>query len=163
MHTSPPLRELAWDWTHVRRVALAETRSILGHGADAEDAAQEAVLRAWKARAGCRASSHPDPWLREIARNEALRLAGRRRPHAPMEAAGDASTPGHDLEGGTVHGDLRDAIVALDHTDRTLLFLRYWGDLTQPEVARVTRMPEGTVKIRLHRARGRLRAELSRA
>jgi RNA polymerase sigma-70 factor (ECF subfamily) len=152
---------MAWDWTHVHRVALAETRSILGHGADAEDAAQEAALRAWRARSSCRTFRRPEPWTREIARNEALRLVSLRRCDAPLEAAGDPG--GHDVESGAGHPDLRHAIGTLDHTDRMLLFLRYWGDLTQPEVARVTRLPEGTVKVRLHRARGRLRTELSSA
>jgi RNA polymerase sigma-70 factor (ECF subfamily) len=163
MDPSLPFQNMAWDWAHVHRVALAETRSILGSGADAEDAAQEAALRAWRAQSKCRASDRPDPWLREIARNEALRLAGRRRPDAPLEIAGDPGAPGHDPDAGAAHGDLRRAMGALDHTDRTLLFLRYWGDLTQPEVARVTRIPEGTVKVRLHRARGRLRTTLSSA
>jgi RNA polymerase sigma-70 factor (ECF subfamily) len=43
------------------------------------------------------------------------------------------------------------------------VLLRYWADLTQPEVARLTKLPEGTVKVRLHRARQRLRAALEAA
>jgi RNA polymerase sigma-70 factor (ECF subfamily) len=154
-------QKTAWDWTRVHRVALAETRSILGYGADAEDAAQEAALRAWRARASCRSAQRPDPWMREIARNEALRVVDRRPPDAPLEAAGDAGR--QDVEPGAGHPDLRKAIVALDQTDRMLLFLRYWSDLTQAEVARLARLPEGTVKVRLHRARGRLREQLSSA
>ena len=59
--------------------------------------------------------------------------------------------------------DVRVAIRALEASDRLLLLLRYWGDLTQPEVARATALPEGTVKVRLHRARERLRVALTAA
>ena len=44
--------------------------------------------------------------------------------------------------------------------DRRVLHLRYAEDLTQAEVARRLGLPEGTVKVRLHRARGRLRRVL---
>jgi len=43
------------------------------------------------------------------------------------------------------------------------VLLRSWADLTQPEVARLTALPEGTVKVRLHRARLRLRVALGAA
>jgi RNA polymerase sigma-70 factor, ECF subfamily len=48
----------------------------------------------------------------------------------------------------------------LSVADRKLLALRYEHDLSQPEVARLMGIPEGTVKIRLHRIRGRLRKAL---
>ena len=133
-----------WDWSSVHELALRETRAILGRGPDAEDAAQEAAMRAWR--------------LRAIARNEALRVSGRRRDEAPLDAAagltGDAATA-DDFR------DVRAAVGALDDGDRVLLLLRYWADLTQPEVARATSLPEGTVKVRLHRARQRLRVALA--
>src|SRR4051794_25175462 len=148
----------SWDWKRVHGLALKEARVILGPGADAEDAAQEAAIRAWRRRASCRDA--PAAWVRAIARNEALRLAGRRRDEAPLEAIGEllgAASCAPDSH------DVRAAVGALEHGDRLLLLLRYWADLTQPEVARATSLPEGTVKIRLHRARKRLRLALDRA
>jgi RNA polymerase sigma-70 factor (ECF subfamily) len=147
-----------WDWSCVHRLALGETRRVLGTGPDAEDAAQDAAIRVWRRRATCREAR--GPWIRAIARNEALRTAGRRRDEAPLEAAPAAHAPPSPTGD---RDDLRIAIRALEDCDRLLLLLRYWGDLTQPELARVTSLPEGTVKVRLHRARERLRVALSAA
>jgi RNA polymerase sigma-70 factor (ECF subfamily) len=145
-----------WDWAGVHHLALRETRSVLGAGPDAEDAAQEAAMRAWRRRASCRDA--PGAWIRAIARNEALRTVGRRRDEQPLDAVGEVH--GHAPADVESH-DVRAAVGALEQSDRVLLLLRYWADLTQPEVARATAMPEGTVKIRLHRARQRLRVALS--
>jgi RNA polymerase sigma-70 factor (ECF subfamily) len=145
-----------WDWTHVHGLALREARAVLGHGPDAEDAAQEAAIRAWRRRATCRDA--PAGWIRAIARNEALRFAGRRRDEAPLE---DAYGVAGEQQLSADPRSVRAAVGALDHTDRLLLLLRYWADLTQPDVARAMQLPEGTVKVRLHRARQRLRLELS--
>jgi RNA polymerase sigma-70 factor (ECF subfamily) len=145
-----------WDWSSVHELALRETRAILGRGPDAEDAAQEAAMRAWRRRATCRDA--PGPWIRAIARNEALRVAGCRRDEAPLEALPELVS---DATGEVAPRDVRAAVGALDHDDRVLLLLRYWGDLTQPEVAHATSLPEGTVKVRLHRARQRLRLALA--
>jgi RNA polymerase sigma-70 factor (ECF subfamily) len=144
-----------WDWTGVRDVALSEARAILGPGPDAEDAAQEAAIRAWRRRATCRGA--PAAWIRAIARNEALRVVGRRRDEAPLETMGDLAG---EVPAPLESRDVRAAVGALEDGDRLLLLLRYWADLTQPEVARATSMPEGTVKVRLHRARQRLRVAL---
>jgi RNA polymerase sigma-70 factor (ECF subfamily) len=145
-----------WDWASVHHLALREARSVLGPGPDAEDAAQEAAMRAWRRRATCRDA--PGAWIRAIARNEALRTVGRRRDEQPLEAVGEV----HGQASADVEShDVRAAVGALEQSDRVLLLLRYWADLTQPEVARATAMPEGTVKIRLHRARQRLRVALS--
>jgi RNA polymerase sigma-70 factor (ECF subfamily) len=147
---------LSWDWDHVHRLALKEARGILGHGPDAEDAAQEAAIRAWRRRATCRDA--PGAWVRVIARNEALRMAGRRRDEEPLEAV--AELAGEPPRYAEPH-DVRVAVSALDPVDRLLVVLRYWADLTQPEVAQATALPEGTVKVRLHRARRRLGVALS--
>ena len=149
------MRSHPWDWNHVHRTALREARAVLGAGADAEDAAQEASMRAWRRRATCRDA--PDAWVRAIARNEALRTAARRTHDAPLEGA-------ERLAGAAAEPDLtevRAAVGTLEPCDRLLVLLRYWADLTQPEVARATSLPEGTVKVRLHRARRRLRLALA--
>jgi RNA polymerase sigma-70 factor (ECF subfamily) len=57
--------------------------------------------------------------------------------------------------------DVRQAVRRLTPQDRKLLALRYVDDLTQPAVALALGIPEGTAKVRLHRARGRLQRVLS--
>jgi RNA polymerase sigma-70 factor (ECF subfamily) len=54
--------------------------------------------------------------------------------------------------------DLRRALSAITPDERELLTLRYGCDLTQPDIARALDIPEGTVKVRLHRARRRVRS-----
>src|SRR5919202_663348 len=58
-----------------RSRCLRETRRVLGHGSAAEDATQEALIRAWRQRGACRDPHRPGPWISVIARREALRLA----------------------------------------------------------------------------------------
>jgi RNA polymerase sigma-70 factor (ECF subfamily) len=96
----------------------------------------------------------------EITRNEARRLLGReaRREHLELLEA-----PPHEddeLAGTAVRLTIEDAIRTLADSDRRMLHLRYAEDLTQVEVARRLGVPEGTVKVRLHRARRRLRRVL---
>lgn len=57
--------------------------------------------------------------------------------------------------------DVRSALRRLSTEDRVLLALRYDGDLTQEHVAKLMGMPEGTVKVRLHRLRARLSTQLT--
>ena len=53
--------------------------------------------------------------------------------------------------------DLHAALERLDERDRKLLMLRYGEDMTQAAIAQLLEIPEGTVKVRLHRARDKLR------
>lgn len=108
------------------------------------------------------------PWMRQIARNEALRLIERRRTRTERELLDDETilsrVPDHEAEQERDDLLLRlqvgSVLERLSVDDRRLLALRYEGDLSQPEVARMLGIPEGTVKVRLHRIRGRLRKEL---
>src|SRR5436305_15197735 len=83
--SSPPSRlntsseEPSWPWDLARKRCLREARRILRDRDDAEEAVQEAMARAWRGRAACRTPGSPLPWLLKITRNEALRLAARRR------------------------------------------------------------------------------------
>jgi RNA polymerase sigma-70 factor, ECF subfamily len=154
-----------WDWTALSACCLREARRLLGSEHDAEEAAQDALLRAWRGRASQRQPGAETWWVTRIARNEALRHLARR---ARRDVYTQASTESLD---GVPAGpetsvlaeimDLREAIAELAPSDALLLRLRYEQDLTQPRVALLAGMPEGTVKIRLHRIRGRLRERLS--
>jgi RNA polymerase sigma-70 factor (ECF subfamily) len=132
---------------------------------DAEEAVQEALIRAWLRRDACRSPEAPLPWMLEITRNEARRLLGRQARRASRELI-DAITPAPDSEEGqladaAVRVTLEQALGSLAEADRRVLRLRYADDLTQGEVARRLGVPEGTVKVRLHRARRRLRRLLA--
>ncbi len=124
-------------------------------------------MRAWRRRAACRGEDRL-PWVRQIARNEALRLLDRRRTRSERELLDDEtflSTVTDTAAEEATEDLLRrlqvgEVMGRLSVDDRRLLALRYAKDLSQPEVARMLGIPEGTVKVRLHRLRGRLRKEL---
>jgi RNA polymerase sigma-70 factor (ECF subfamily) len=152
-----------WEWAPARQRCLREARRILGNRDDAEEAVQEAFVRAWRKRAACRTPGAPLPWLVQITRNEAMRLAARRsrrqaseipeaEPDAVPVAIGD--TP---LDQALTSVATEQALSTLCEEERRLLRLRYQEDLTQGQVAAALGVPEGTVKVRLHRVRARLR------
>jgi RNA polymerase sigma-70 factor (ECF subfamily) len=157
------ISEEAWDWAAALARCLAVTTRILRSRSAAEDAAQEAVLRAW--RSGPRASvRNRDAWLARIARNEALRVASREADLARRSVRAERV----ELAAGEGQEDLWDRLAAttalssLPLPDRQVLYLRYLEDLSQTEVAERLGIPEGTAKVRLHRARKRLETALTR-
>jgi RNA polymerase sigma-70 factor (ECF subfamily) len=150
-----------WDWELARARCLREAQRILGARAEAEDAVQEAFLRAWRARASCRTPEAPLPWLLQITRNEALRLLRQNgRIQDPEESAAEPAAEDAELANAAQRMDIRRALAHLSHDDRRLLELRYTDDLTQPRIASAMGLPEGTVKVRLHRLRAQLRVTL---
>jgi RNA polymerase sigma-70 factor (ECF subfamily) len=155
-----------WDWKALSASCLRETRRLLGSEQDAQEVAQDALLRAWRGRANQRQPGAETWWVRRIARNEALRhLAGRaRRPDLYTEESSEALDGLPAVQDPSELAeiiDLREALTELAPGDALLVRLRYEQDLTQPRVAYLAGMPEGTVKIRLHRIRGRLRERLT--
>jgi RNA polymerase sigma-70 factor (ECF subfamily) len=151
-----------WDWAEARRICLRLARRY-APGHDAEDVAQEAMIRAWRHRAHLRDASRLRPWLSTIVRNEASRACARVRPDPIAELDTAEGMEDEELGAVAVRLELAEAIRGLDGTERLLLGLRYGRDLTQPAIARVLSMPEGTVKVRLHRAREKLYRALSEA
>jgi RNA polymerase sigma-70 factor (ECF subfamily) len=100
--------------------------------------------------------------LLAITRHEALRI-GARPGAAPREEVPDdepAGDPDPLVESAPMRVDLLRALTDLPEGDRRLLELRYAHDLTQASVATRLGIPEGTVKVRLHRLRARLRVAL---
>jgi len=156
----------SWDWNALSDSCLREARRVLRSEQDAQEAAQDALLRAWRGRSRQRGHGAETWWVRQIARNEALRQLARQArrrdlyTEAPVELL-DGVPADQDVSQLAEMIDLREAIAGLAPRDALLLRLRYEGDLTQPRLARLAGMPEGTVKIRLHRIRGRLRERLT--
>jgi RNA polymerase sigma-70 factor (ECF subfamily) len=132
---------------------------------DAEEAVQEALVRAWSRREACRSPDAPLAWVLEITRNETRRVLGNRARKSAREVVGGdvlaADDDDQELADTALRLTLQEALQALGERDRSLLKLRYGEDLTQGEVARRLGMPEGTVKVGLHRARSRLRRLLA--
>lgn len=147
--------------SRVRSVAL----TILRDPAEAEDAAQDAFLRAFRSADSYRGEGPVGAWLCRIGvrcAHDALRRAGRRRrlveaatPSAgPEDAAG--SSPGMDRR-----AELESALRRLPSAEREALVLKEVAGMTYAEIARSCRVPLGTAQSRIHRARQRLAEALA--
>ena len=124
---------------------------------EAEDIAQDALLRAWRRRSTLRETDRRNQWLATIVRNEAFRQHARIRPDPTAMIETYEGVEDERVVAAVERADLRAALKLLNDRDRQLLELRYTEDLTQQAIARRLGIPEGTVKVRLHRARDKLR------
>ncbi|HEY7064964.1 MAG TPA: RNA polymerase sigma factor [Chloroflexota bacterium] len=165
--------DLAAYETLVRRyeqVAFRVAYLVLHDAAAAEDAAQEAFVRAYRALDRFRPDEPFRPWLLRIVANQAI--SGRRAAErqGAVLARYEREAPGEPLpspEAVALGRERRDAVLSglaqLSADDQRLLHLRYFLDLGEAEVAVALGCPRGTVKSRLHRALGRLRPLLAAA
>jgi RNA polymerase sigma-70 factor (ECF subfamily) len=147
-------------------------RAILRDDAEAEDAVQEAYLKAIRAIGGFRAEAKLSTWLTRIAANEALeRLRKRARaevlPLEPdVEPLGDdivrPETPERSAMRAETRRIVERRIDALPEVFRTVFVLRVVEEMTVEETAEALGVPEATVRTRLFRARSLLRESLAR-
>jgi len=150
----------AWNWEAARHRCLREARRYTRSEADAQDAVQAAMLQAWRARDTCRTPDDPIPWMLAITRREAWRTRSSAA-EVPLDECPDADRATFDDVDRLIDRFVvRAAIAHLDEEERHLLHLRYVDDLTQPSIAQCLGIPEGTAKVRLYRARNRLRSLL---
>ncbi len=118
--------------------------------------AQNALIRAWRYQERLKDGEKRSEWLVRIARNEALRELGRRVPE-PVEAVETVGEEDFRLDAVVEAASVQAVLARLSEADRELISLRYEEDLTQSAIAERLGIPEGTVKVRLHRARAKLR------
>lgn len=147
-----------WNWDLVRAQCLREARGVLGPSGTAEDAAQEAAVRAWRRRDSCQTPERPAPWISRIARNEALRFV---RP-SRTDLLEESQLPAEESHEDEVLGkaDIARALEGLPGLDRELVRGRFWDDLDYRQLSLRLDITEGTARVRLHRALGRLREAL---
>jgi RNA polymerase sigma-70 factor (ECF subfamily) len=124
---------------------------------EAEDIAQDALLRAWRRRSTLRDPASRNYWLATIVRNEAFRQHARVRPDPTASIEFREGAEDEQVLAAVELADLHAALALLSEGDRRLLEMKYEEDLTQVTIARRLGIPEGTVKVRLHRARNKLR------
>lgn len=154
-----------------QQIAFRVAYVITGSAAEAEDAAQEGMFKAYRALQTFRTGAQPRPWLLRIVANEArnrARSAGRRH-HLQLRLAEDfrpgdaAPSPEAAALAADERRRLIEAVNELGHDDRLVVTSRYLLQLSGEETAAALGIPEGTVKSRLSRALDRLRQNLEGA
>jgi RNA polymerase sigma factor (sigma-70 family) len=146
-------------------IAFRTAYVIAGNAADAEEAAQDGFVKAWRALGRFREGAPFRPWLLQIVANEARnrRRSAGRRAHLALRAAteqpsgGAAPSPEASLLSAEQHTALLGALNELPDDQRAVVALRYFVGLTEQEVADALGVPAGTVKSRSARALERLR------
>jgi RNA polymerase sigma-70 factor (ECF subfamily) len=152
-------------------IAFRTACLFAGSAAEAEEAAQEAFVKAWRALPRFRAGAPFRPWLLAIVGNEARnrrRAAGRRaglaaRAATERPSSDAAASPEAVLLASGERRELLTALEALDERDRAVIACRYLLDLSERETAEALGCRRGTVKSRLSRALERMRLELEPA
>lgn len=151
-------------------IAFRTAYLLTGSAADAEDAVQVALVKAWSALPRFRPGAPFKPWLLRIVANEAhnrRRAAGRRaslalRSQAAVPAGDAAPSPEGAAVGREQLEELLEALNGLDERDRDVLTCRYLLELSEVEAAEVLGVRRGTIKSRTARALERLRREVER-
>jgi RNA polymerase sigma-70 factor (ECF subfamily) len=133
---------------------------ILGNRLDAEDAVQDAFLRAWKFRDALAQESSFKPWLYRVVVNSCNSKLRQEIPHRDHRSDADGLDRVHDNEDTPRHIDLshdiRRALEDLPVHLRIVVVLRYFADLSERDIAVAISRKPGTVKSRLNEARRRL-------
>jgi RNA polymerase sigma-70 factor, ECF subfamily len=145
-------------------------RGILGDDSDAEDAVQDAYVRAFTSLDTFRGDASLGTWLARIVINEALRRAERRKPTvdldevAERDAGAATMAPSAGPEQAAARAEVRrileNAVDALPSEFRTVFMMRIVEQMSIEETASLLGIPQATVKTRLHRANERLRITL---
>jgi RNA polymerase sigma-70 factor (ECF subfamily) len=152
-----------------QQAAFRTALAVCGDRAEAEDATQDAMIKAFHALHRFRAGAPWRPWLLRIVANEARnrrRSAGRRVHLVTRVGAGpDAEAPGPEelVLAAARRSALTDALRELDRPQREVVVLRHLVGLSEAECAAVIGCRPGTVKSRLSRALDRMRRSLEAA
>jgi len=145
-------------------LAFRVARGVLRNAADAEDVAQEALLRAYRRFARLRDPARFRAWLVRISFRLALdhaRSARRREQRETVWAATDSGPTAEDIAASNEFGRrLQDAMESLSEKSRLVLLLASMDGHSLEEVAQILELPLGTVKSRLHSARKQLAEKL---
>jgi RNA polymerase sigma-70 factor (ECF subfamily) len=146
------------------RTVIGVCLKVLGDPDEAQDAAQDAFVQAFRSLAGYRGDGTFGAWVGRIARRIAVARASSagRRATTDIDAAADdlrdeAADPLRHVMDVERSARLRTAVDALPDDQRQVVTLRFFQDMPLERIAVETNVPLGTVKSRLHRGLARLR------
>ena len=139
---------------------------MCGNAYDADEAAQEAFVAAWRALPNFRGDAKFSTWLYRLTTNAAIDVMRREKRHQTVgdgemiEVADDADSPQETVERTEQQEAVQEALATLSEEYREVLLLRYMEELDYAEIAEVLQLPSGTVKSRINRAKAALKAAL---
>lgn len=149
----------------VYRIALR----MCGNAADADETAQEAFLAAWRGLPNFRGDSRFSTWLYQLTTHAAIDLMRREKRQIAAEDITEVSAPDpapgpqQQAERRETQEAVRDAILQLTPEYRQIVVLRFLEDLSYEEIGAALKLPSGTVKSRLNRAKAQLKDILSKS
>jgi RNA polymerase sigma-70 factor (ECF subfamily) len=142
---------------------------VVGCPAEAEDVVQETFIRAFRKLDRFRGQANFYTWLYRIAFNRSVDRRRTQRPTRSLEAemqqlelraSGEEQSPSRPLELQEQNQRVRQALSKLSESDRAILILREFEECDYTTIAEMLDLKVGTVRSRLHRARGHLMEEL---
>lgn len=147
--------------THRRVYSLAFR--LVGDRFDAEDVAQDAYLRMFRGLGAFREEARFETWMYRIVTNAAMNLLKRRGRFGEIVQDEDLDVPVPDRspEQTALRDDLERSLAALPAGQRTVVLLKDVYGLSCREIGEELGLEEGAVKVRLHRARRRLKELIS--
>ena len=128
---------------------------ILRSEADREDAVQECICKAWEKRDSLKSDGAFRAWVTRILINECYDICRRSGKVIVLDELPESIAPED-----SGNRELRDLIMEMDEIYRMPIILFYIEGFSIKEISRILRIPEGTVKSRLHAVRGKLRSVL---
>ena len=139
---------------------------MCGNAYDADEAAQEAFVAAWRALPNFRGDAKFSTWLYRLTTNAAVDVMRREKRHQTVgdgemvDLADDADSPQETVERTEQQEAVQKALATLSEEYREVLLLRYMEELDYAEIAEVLQLPSGTVKSRINRAKAALKTAL---
>lgn len=134
---------------------------LLGDASDAQDATQDALARAWRARRTLRDGEAFDAWVDRILVNTCMDRMRRRKLVRFVEIdAGEGLPDADPFRDFLVRDEIGRTLSVLTPEQRVVVVLRFWRDLPVDEIARRLDCPSGTVKSRLNHAMAALRKRM---
>ncbi len=139
---------------------------MCGNAYDADEAAQEAFVAAWRALPNFRGDAKFSTWLYRLTTNAAIDVMRREKRHKAvgdgemMEVADTSNSPQETVERTEQQEAVQRALATLSAEYREVLLLRYMEELDYAEIAEVLKLPSGTVKSRINRAKAALKSAL---
>jgi len=143
-----------------QRQAMTHASAILGNREDAQDAAQEAFIDAFRALNSFDTSRSFYPWFYVLLRNRCYKMAARKRETESIDETVIVATDS-PMQSEEVRA-LENALLSLEREDREIVTLKYFDGLSYDELAERLQIPKGTVMSRLFHARRKLQAKLER-